>query len=77
MLGTIIQPFVVAIILFLCIASAVAGSEDKGRKQFRQSCKNCQTKGAVGGEITPLGKTMAQWQKYFSAGTHARGKDHC
>lgn len=78
MLGKIIQPFVVAIILILCIASAVAaskGSEDKARKQFRQSCKNCHTKGAVGGEITPLGKTMAQWQKYFSAGTHARGKE--
>ncbi|MBZ5630881.1 MAG: cytochrome c [Acidobacteriia bacterium] len=78
MLSKAIQPFVVVIILVLCIASAVAasrGNESKGRKQFRQTCKNCHTKGATGGEISPLSKTTAQWQKYFSTGTHARGQE--
>lgn len=75
MLCKIMQLFVVAIILVVCIASAVAASKGNGRKLFRQTCKNCHTKGAVGGEITPLSKTMAQWQKYFSTGTHAHGKE--
>jgi cytochrome c5 len=51
------------------------GSESKGRFYFRQTCKNCHTKGAVGGEITPLNKTQAQWKAYFASGKHERGKD--
>ena len=51
------------------------GSESKGRYFFRQTCKSCHTKGAVGGEITPLNKTQAQWKAYFAAGKHARGKE--
>jgi cytochrome c5 len=51
------------------------GSESKGRFYFRQTCKTCHTKGAVGGEITPLNKTQAQWKAYFAAGKHAKGKE--
>ncbi len=51
------------------------GSESKGRYFFRQTCKNCHTKGAAGGEITPLNKTQAQWKAYFLAGKHAKGKE--
>lgn len=78
MLRKLIQLLVVAIILTFCIASAVAasrGNEGNGRKLFRQTCKNCHTKGAIGGEVTPLSKTMAQWQKYFATGTHVHGKE--
>jgi cytochrome c5 len=51
------------------------GSENKGRYYFRGTCKDCHTKGAVGGEITPLNKTQAQWKTYFVAGKHARNKE--
>jgi mono/diheme cytochrome c family protein len=51
------------------------GSESKGRFFFRQTCKNCHTKGAAGGEITPLNKTQAQWKAYFSSGKHAKGRE--
>ncbi|HET9839832.1 MAG TPA: cytochrome c [Candidatus Angelobacter sp.] len=51
------------------------GSESKGRYYFRQTCKNCHTKGAAGGEITPLNKTQVQWKAYFLAGKHAKGKE--
>jgi mono/diheme cytochrome c family protein len=50
------------------------GSDSKGRYFFRQTCKTCHTKGAAGGEITPLNKTQAQWRSYFSTGKHAKGK---
>ncbi len=46
------------------------GNQAKGRFYFRQTCKNCHTKGAAGGEITPLSKTMAQWKSYFAAEVH-------
>lgn len=50
--------------------AAGKGSEGKGRYYFRQTCKGCHTKGAKGGEVTPLAKTMAQWSKYFVKGSH-------
>jgi mono/diheme cytochrome c family protein len=46
------------------------GNEAKGRYYFRQTCKDCHTKGAKGGEVTPLTKTMAQWKAYFAKGRH-------
>ncbi len=42
------------------------GNEAKGKFYFKQTCKSCHVKGAQGGEITPLSKTQAQWQAYFS-----------
>lgn len=62
-----------AIISFAFAGDAPKGNPDRGRKYFRDNCKNCHTKGATGGEITPLSKTLAQWRAYFEKGTHARG----
>ena len=56
-------------------SSAQKGSESKGRYYFRQNCKQCHTKGAVGGEITPLNKTQAQWKTYFASGKHAHSRE--
>lgn len=56
-------------------AASQKGSENKGRFYFRQTCKECHTKGAAGGEVTPLNKTMAQWRAYFAKGTHNHGKE--
>jgi mono/diheme cytochrome c family protein len=61
--------------LFTNLHAAQKGSENKGRFYFRQTCKECHTKGAAGGEITPLNKTMAQWRTYFAQGTHNHGKE--
>ena len=49
-------------------------NEDRGRVYMREICKNCHTRGAVGGEITPLNKTSEQWRAYFSTGRHDHGK---
>lgn len=61
--------------VFSATRAAQKGSENKGRFYFRQTCKECHTKGAVGGEITPLNKTMEQWRAYFAKGTHNHGKE--
>jgi len=61
--------------LFFSMNAAQKGSENKGRFYFRQTCKECHKKGAVGGEVTPLNKTMEQWRVYFAKGTHNHGKE--
>lgn len=57
------------------VQAAQKGSENKGRFYFRQTCKECHTKGAAGGEVTPLNKTMEQWRAYFAKGVHNHGKE--
>ena len=60
---------------FSAVQAAQKGSENKGRFYLRQTCKECHTKGAAGGEVTPLNKTMEQWRAYFAKGTHNHGKE--
>ena len=61
-----------ALVLPLAVSAGPKPSETKGRYYFRQNCKTCHTKGAVGGEITPLTKTQAQWKLYFTTAKHSR-----
>jgi mono/diheme cytochrome c family protein len=61
--------------LFTSARAGQKGSETKGRHFFRETCRQCHTKGAAGGEVNPLNKTMAQWRDYFAKGTHNHGKE--
>lgn len=67
--------FVAATLSTVALAGAPKGSETKGRNYFRASCKECHTKGAKGGEISPLAKTQAQWRLYFTKATHSGGTE--
>ena len=73
--GALAAAFVAALPPATPASAASKGSESKGRYYFRGTCKSCHTKGAVGGEITPLNKTQAQWKMYFAAGKHNKGKE--
>jgi cytochrome c5 len=65
----------VTILAAVTIATAAAkGNEAKGKYYFKQTCKQCHVKGAAGGEVTPLTKTMAQWRSFFEKGQHPRDK---
>ena len=64
---------IAAMLAAAAFAGTPKGNEGKGRYYFRQTCKDCHTKGAKGGEITPLSKTMAQWRTYFTRGKHSAG----
>jgi len=66
-----------AISALLCTLTAGTpkGSETKGRAYYRQLCKDCHTKGAKAGEVSPLTKTQAQWRTYFAKGKHAGGTE--
>ena len=72
-----LKPLFLFLSLALCISAlglyGAGGSETKGKYYFKKECKSCHRKGDEGGEVTPLTKTIAQWEAYFSAGTHAAG----
>ena len=70
-----ILPILAVLVVTVFTFAASKGNEGKGRYYFRQSCKECHSKGAKGGEVTPLTKTMDQWRKYFAAGKHNHGKE--
>jgi mono/diheme cytochrome c family protein len=58
------------------VTSALAvdgGNPKKGKYLFKKNCKSCHTEGAEGGPVTPLSKTMAQWDKFFSDSKHPAG----
>ena len=64
-----------ALSLAATVGQAAKGNDGKGRYYFRQTCKDCHTKGAKGGEVTPLTKTQAQWRTYFLKAKHAGGAE--
>ena len=52
--------------------TAVKGSVSKGKYYFKKTCKSCHTPKAEGGEVTPMSKTIKQWERYFKKGVHRK-----
>lgn len=52
------------------IMAEAQGDDKKGKALFKESCKSCHAKDGEGGEVSPLTKTMSQWERYFKKGTH-------
>ncbi|WP_303720773.1 c-type cytochrome [Malonomonas rubra] len=66
----------ILLIVAFAASSAIAvdgGNPKKGKYLFKKNCKTCHTEGAEGGAITPLSKTMAQWDRFFSEKKHPEG----
>jgi len=66
----------ILLIVAFAVSTAVAiedGNPRKGKYLFKKNCKTCHTEGAEGGEVTPLTKTMEQWDKYFQKNQHPGG----
>ena len=64
-----------ALAAFTSAMAFAAGSENKGKFNFKKTCKPCHTKATAGGEVTPLTKTQEQWQRYFKTGKHNKGTE--
>jgi cytochrome c5 len=65
----------VALAAFTAAMAFAGGSENKGKFNFKKTCKPCHTKTAAGGEVTPLTKTQEQWQRYFKNAKHNKGSE--
>lgn len=74
-----IRTFTVLIITTaLAVSLALAsegGNPKKGKFLFKKNCKECHITGAACGEVTPLTKTQAQWDRFFETDKHVKNPD--
>ena len=55
-------------ILFVVSSVGMAvegGNPKKGKYLYKKHCKSCHSEEGKGGELTPMSKTMAQWDRFF------------
>jgi len=56
-----------------CVSSVMAvdgGNSRKGKHLYKKDCKSCHSTGAEGGDLTPMSKTMKQWDRFFEKLDH-------
>jgi cytochrome c5 len=66
-------------VLFLTLAAFIAttalasegGNPRKGKHLFKKTCKSCHDAGGAGGDLTPMSKTQAQWDRFFDKKKHS------
>lgn len=70
------------LVLLLCAVlgtslalAAEGGNPKKGKHLFKKNCKTCHTADAACGEVTPLTKTQAQWDRFFETDKHSKKPD--
>jgi len=57
--------------LFASMAIAIEGGDAKrGKVLMKNKCKVCHNEGSQGGKLTPLSKTMGQWDRFFRRDKH-------
>lgn len=65
---------IIALSLTVALASSAFGAEGgnprKGKHLFKKTCKECHGAGGAGGEVTPMTKTMQQWDRFFEKLEH-------
>ena len=50
--------------------AAEGGNPRKGKHLFKKTCKTCHAADGAGGEVTPMTKTQAQWDRLFDKKKH-------
>lgn len=62
-----------ALVVTFCAGSALAiegGNPKKGKYLFKKNCKECHVDGGEAKNLTPLNKTMSQWDRFFKRDKH-------
>ena len=57
------------------IEKLVAKGPKKGKYLYKKNCKTCHSAEGGGGELTPMSKTMSQWDRLFKKKKHKGGKE--
>ncbi len=64
----------IAAALMGCLATqayaAEGGNPKKGKHLYKKECKACHSQAGEGGELTPMSKTMSQWDRFFDKDKH-------
>lgn len=69
----LVKPIIsLAIVAFLATTAlgAEGGNPKKGKHLYKKTCKTCHSQGGQGGEVTPMTKTMKQWDRFFEKIEH-------
>lgn len=51
------------------------GNPKKGKYLYKKHCKDCHSSGSEAGELTPMSKTMSQWDRLFKKNKHKGGPE--
>ena len=57
------------------VVAAEGGNPKKGKYLFKKNCKSCHSEGATAGDLTPLAKTQAQWDRFFDKDKHEKNPE--
>lgn len=64
----------IAAALMSCLVTqayaAEGGNPKKGKHLYKKQCKACHSQAGEGGELTPMSKTMSQWDRFFDKDKH-------
>jgi mono/diheme cytochrome c family protein len=64
----------IAIAIALSLGSQVmatdGGNPKKGKHLYKKECKACHSVNSEGPELTPMTKTMSQWDRFFTRDMH-------
>ncbi|BDY06167.1 cytochrome c [Ferrimonas sp. YFM] len=52
------------------LAAAEGGNPKKGKHLYKKHCKACHSQNSEAMELTPMSKTMAQWDRFFQRNKH-------
>ena len=58
---------VLSLAVFVTVAAAGGPNQNRGKTLFKTGCKPCHIKGGEAKDLTPMGKTQAQWERLFTA----------
>jgi len=65
-------------VVIFTVTSALAvqgGNPKKGKYLYKKHCKACHSADSDGGELTPMSKTMSQWDRLFKKNKHKGGQE--
>ncbi len=69
---------IMLMIVVFTATSALAvkgGNPKKGKYLYKKHCKACHSEGSAGGELTPMSKTMSQWDRMLEKNKHKGGQE--
>ena len=72
-MNKLVKPALILALAALVATSVMAaegGNPRKGKHLFKKTCKTCHAADGAGGEVTPMTKTQAQWDRMFDKKKH-------
>ena len=68
-----LKPLLALVLVAIFTTSVLAvegGNPRKGKHLYKKTCKTCHGASGEGGELTPMSKTMKQWDRVFEKKKH-------